>query len=163
MRILQLSSKVPWPPKDGESIAILTLSKGFFLHGHQVTVLAMNTHDRRVDADELPEHLAAEIDFRLVDVPGKITFRRVFRNAFMPDLPLHAERCICNEYREALGSLLCSQSFDVIQLEGLYLCPYIPLIRQYSRALIAYRVHNIDHEIWQHALKQKGIRKLIYL
>lgn len=72
MKILQLASKVPWPPKDGEAIAILTLSKGFFLHGHQVTVLAMNAvADHHVGPEEIPEYLAAEIDFHLVDIPAK--------------------------------------------------------------------------------------------
>jgi glycosyltransferase involved in cell wall biosynthesis len=44
---------------------------------------------------------------------------------------------------------LQEEEFDVIQLEGLYLCPYIPLIRKHSKALIAYRAHNIEHEIWE--------------
>jgi len=45
--------------------------------------------------------------------------------------------------------LLKASSFDIIQLEGSYLCPYIPLIRQYSKALIALRAHNIESEIWE--------------
>ncbi|MEL7588643.1 MAG: glycosyltransferase family 4 protein [Prolixibacteraceae bacterium] len=163
MRILQLANKAPWPPKDGEAIAILTLSKGFFLHGHRVTVLAMNTEEHHLEHDELPEHLAAEIDFRLIDIPGKKSLGKVLQNFFLSDLPFHAERCISDSYSQALVRLLGEQKFDVIQLEGLYLCPYIPLIRKCSDALIAYRAHNIEHEIWQHTAQLAGIWRFFYL
>jgi glycosyltransferase involved in cell wall biosynthesis len=163
MRILQLANRVPCPPKDGEAIAILTMAKGFFLHGHQVTVLAMNTGEHHIEQDEIPEHLAAEIDFCLVNIPGRISFGSILRNLFFSDLPLHAERCICDEYSQALIRLLSEKQFDVIQLEGLYLCPYISLIRKYSNALIAYRAHNIEHEIWQRTDQLAGIWRFFYL
>ncbi len=163
MKILQLANKVPWPPKDGEAIAILTMSKGFFLHGHQVTVLAMNTDEHHMEREEIPEHLTAEIDFRLVNVPGCNSFGKILQNLFLSDLPLHAERCINDQYRDALIRVLTEDRFDVIQIEGLYLCPYIPLIRKYSEALIAYRAHNIEHEIWQRTDQLAGIWRFFYL
>jgi glycosyltransferase involved in cell wall biosynthesis len=52
-------------------------------------------------------------------------------------------------FENKITALLKGQNFDVVQLEGLYLCPYIPLIRQNSDALIAFRAHNIEHEIWE--------------
>lgn len=163
MRILQLANKVPWPPKDGEAIAILTLSKGFFLHGHQVTVLAMNMYEHHIEKEEIPEHLAAEIDFHLVDIPGRTSFGKLLQNLFLSDLPLYAERCISEKYSEALIRLLRENKYDVIQLEGLYLCPYIPLIRKYSDALVSYRAHNIEHEIWQRTARLAGIWRFFYL
>lgn len=163
MKILQLAHKVPWPPKDGETIAILTLSKGFFLHGHQVTVLAMNTEEHQVEKDDIPEHLAAEIDFHIVNVPANNSFGKIIQNLLLSDLPLHAERCISDEYHDALVRLLSENKFDVIQIEGLYLCPYIPVIRKYSNALISYRAHNIEHEIWQRTNQVAGIWRFFYL
>lgn len=163
MRILQLASKVPWPPKDGEAIAILTLSKGFFLHGHQVTVLAMNTDDHHIEKEDIPEHLAAEIDFHLVNIPVKRSVGRILRNLFFSDLPLHVEQCISDRYGEALVKLLTGNEYEVIQIEGLYLCPYIPLIRKHSKALVSYRAHNIEHEIWDYSDRMAGIWRFLYL
>lgn len=163
MRILQLTNKVPWPPNDGGAIAVLTLSKGFFLHGHQVTVLAMNTDKHHVHSDDIPEHLRQQIDFRLVDVPARIMAWGLLTNLLFSDLPYHAGRFLSEDYSRALIRLLDEEHFDVIQLEGLYLCPYIPLIRKHSKALVAYRAHNIEHEIWQRTERlAKGFRK-IYL
>jgi len=161
MRILQLTNKIPWPPKDGGAIAIFTLSKGFFLHGHQVTVLAMNTDADHFEPGEIPEHLAAEVDFHIVDIPVHPSFRKVLCNLLFSTLPPHAERFIREEYSQALIRLLEENEFDVIQLEGLYLCPYIALIRRHSSALVSYRVHNIEHEIWQRSARQaKGLNRL---
>ena len=56
-----------------------------------------------------------------------------------------------------------NRHYDVVQLEGLYLCPYIQTIRTYSRAKIALRSHNIESEIWRRsAQKEKNILKKIY-
>ena len=156
MKILQLTNKVPWPPKEGGTIAVFTLSKGFFLNGHQVTVLAMNTEEKHFEPGIIPEHLAAEINFIVIDVPFRAKAWSVWSNFIFSSLPYHAKRFIHEEYSMALIRLLKENEFDVIQLEGLYLCPYISLIRRYSRAVISYRVHNIEHEIEQHNASMIG-------
>lgn len=161
MRILQLTNKVPWPPKDGGAIAILTLSKAFFLRGNQVTVLAMNTKKHHIRIEEIPEHLAAEIQFQLVDVPAIISTLGAIKNFLFSELPYNAERFINEDYSLNLIQLLKENEYDVIQLEGLYMCPYIPLIRRHSKALISYRAHNIEHEIWKRSASvEKGMRSL---
>ncbi len=161
MRILQLTNKVPWPPKDGGAIATLTLSKGFFLHGHQVTVLAMNTLKHHIHPDEIPEHLSEKINFHLVDVPAPLSMLGLLSNLLFSSLPYNAARFINEEFSHKLIDLLKGQQFDIIQLEGLYLCPYIPLIRRHSKALVVYRAHNIEQEIWQRSTRlSKGGRKL---
>lgn len=163
MRILQLANKVPYPATDGGTIATLTLSKGFFLLGNQVTVMAMNTEKHHTHPDEIPEHLAAQVQFRLVDVPARISYRGMLANLIFSELPYNAARFLSEDFSLDLIRLLKEQEFDVIQLEGLYLCPYIALIRKHSKALIAYRAHNIEHEIWERSsLLMHGFHK-IYL
>ncbi|WP_372773637.1 glycosyltransferase family 4 protein [Mangrovibacterium sp.] len=163
MRILQLTNKAPWPPTDGGTIATLTLSKGFFLLGHQVSILAMSTEKHHTRLDEIPEHLAAQIDFHLVEVPAKINYRDALSNLLFSNLPYLASRFINEDYSEALIKLLGEKEYDVIQLEGLYLCPYIPLLRRHSKALIAYRAHNIEHEIWDRSKQMAVGFKRLYL
>lgn len=52
----------------------------------------------------------------------------------------------------------------MIQLEGLYLLPYISTIRENSKALISFRAHNLEHEIWeQNAEYEKNVLKKFYL
>jgi len=43
MRILLIANKIPYPPKDGGSIATLNMAMGLSEQGAKVTLLAMNT------------------------------------------------------------------------------------------------------------------------
>ncbi len=159
MRILQLMNKVPWPPKDGGAIACLNMMKGFSMLGHEVTVLSMNTSKHHVSINELPATIRKQADFFLVEVPASINWVEAALNLAFSDLPYNAQRFISDEYIQQLVQLLTVRTFDVIQLEGLYLCPYIPYIRKYSDALIVYRAHNIEYEIWDRTAKlSKGLR-----
>lgn len=163
MRILQVCNKVPWPPKDGGAIATLTMSKGFALLGHDVHVLAMNTKKHHITMEEIPDDLKERMHFELVDVPAKITVAGVLGNFLFSDLPYNASRFLSDNFSRKLENLLQENEFDLIQLEGLYLCPYIPIIREHSTALISYRAHNVEHEIWERtAAVTPGIKR-IYL
>ncbi|MDD2303881.1 MAG: glycosyltransferase family 4 protein [Prolixibacteraceae bacterium] len=159
MRILQLMNKVPWPPKDGGAIACLNMTKGFSMLGHEVTVLSMNTSKHHIRIKDMPDDVRSKADFRLVEVPASINWLEATFNLLFSKLPYNAQRFISDEFSNELAKLLTEKNFDVIQLEGLYLCPYIPVIREYSKALIAYRAHNIEYEIWERtATLSEGFR-----
>jgi len=159
MRILQLMNKVPWPPKDGGAIACLNMTKGFSMLGHEVTVLSMNTSKHHIRIKDMPDDVRSKADFRLVEVPASINWLEATFNLLFSKLPYNAQRFISDEFSNELAKLLTEKTFDVIQLEGLYLCPYIPVIREYSKALIAYRAHNIEYEIWERTAKlSEGFR-----
>lgn len=159
MRILQLMNKVPWPPKDGGAIACLNMTKGFSMLGNEVTVLSMNTSKHHIRMKDMPADIRSKADFRLVEVPATLSWIEAAFNLVFSKLPYNAQRFISDDFSVELVKLLSEKKFDVIQLEGLYLCPYIPVIRKYSDALIAYRAHNIEYEIWDRTAKlSNGLR-----
>jgi glycosyltransferase involved in cell wall biosynthesis len=152
-------NKVPWPPNDGGAIACLNMTKGFFMLGHEVTVLSMNTSKHHINLKDMPSTIRNQADFHLVEVHASISWLEAAMNLLFSDLPYNAQRFISDEFSDQLAQLLTVREFDVIQLEGLYLCPYIPVIRKYSKALISYRAHNIEYEIWDRTAKlSKGWR-----
>jgi len=152
-------NKVPWPPKDGGAIACLNMTKGFLMLGHEVTVLSMNTSKHHIRIKDIPVDLRSKADFRFVEVPAAINWLEAAFNLVFSRLPYNAERFISDDFTQELAKLLHEKTFDVVQLEGLYLCPYIPVIRKYSDALIAYRAHNIEYEIWERtAILSEGFR-----
>ncbi len=160
MRILQVTNKVPYPTKDGGAIACMNLTKGFSHLGHEVTVLAMNTAKHHTSLDEFPEVVKSLADFRLVDVPARINALKALINLLFSQQPYNASRFITDNFSSELIKLLADREFDIIQLEGLYVCPYISLIRDYSKALIVYRAHNIEHEIWERSANMaKGLKR----
>ncbi len=166
MRILQLMNKVPWPPNDGGAIACLNMTKGFSMLGHDVTVLCMNTSKHHISIKDMPLQISSTAEFRLVEVPASINWMEAALNLLFSKLPYNAHRFISDEFSIELIKLLTENTFDIIQLEGLYLCPYIPVIRKYSKALITYRAHNIEYEIWErtatlsHGLRSNYLRNL---
>jgi hypothetical protein len=148
MKILQLTNKPPWPARDGGAIAMLSLTKGLAYAGNEVTVLAMNTTKHHTNPDEIPAEIRKLADFRWVEVPAETSPLQAVFNLFFSKQPYNAVRFISKTYETALARTLEEKKFDIVQLEGLYLCPYVPVIRKHSSAVVAYRSHNIENEIW---------------
>ncbi len=160
MKILQVTNKVPYPANDGGAIATLRMAEGFSNLGFEITVLAMVTLKHPVTMEEIPGELKKKIRFRLVPVPAAIHPFKALRNLLFSKLPYNAERFIDKKFRQELSALLASEEFDIVQLEGLYVCPYIETIRTHSNATIVYRAHNIEHEIWERSVAMaSGLKK----
>lgn len=148
MKILQIHNKLPYPPKDGGSIAIWNLSQELANQGNEITLLAMNTRKHYFSVDSIPARERDKIRIIPVDVAAPIHVGGAFTNLLFSRKPYNAVRFIDSNFKKALAELLQKEQFDVIQLEGLYVAPYIPIIRKYSKALISLRAHNVEHEIW---------------
>lgn len=161
MKILQVTNKVPYPVIDGGAIACMNLARGFSLLGHKVTILAMNTIKHHITLTEIPDSVKELAEFKLVNVPAKISPVSALLNLLFSAKPYNATRFISKQFAKELQKVLLENDFDIIQLEGLYVCPYIPLIRKNSKAKIIYRAHNIEHEIWSRtAVMAHGLEKL---
>jgi glycosyltransferase involved in cell wall biosynthesis len=160
MKILQITNKVPYPAIDGGAIACMNLVRGFSLLGHKVTILSMNTTKHHITLSEIPDTIKELANFKLVDVPARISPVSALLNLFFSKKPYNAARFISKTFSAELQKTLNENKFDVIQLEGLYVCPYIPIIRKNSNAKIIYRAHNIEHEIWSRtAVMASGLEK----
>lgn len=147
MKILQLCKKFPYPLKDGESIAVTSLSRAFHELGSEVTLLAMNTHKHYFPIDQLPAPFSYYKQVQAVPVDNRVKPWEALKHLFKPG-SYHISRFVSQAFSDRLAQLLRAHQFDVIQLETPYLSPYLPLIRQYSSALVSMRAHNVEHEIW---------------
>ena len=164
MNVLVVCNKFPFPPTDGGQIATFAMIRGMAEQGHSVTVTAINTKKHFYDVSKLPDSVRALADFRTVFCNTDVTLWGTFANFFFSRLPYTATRFIFNEFSDLLRTIFTEKQFDVVQLEGLYMCAYIPLIRDCSRAKIAYRAHNVEFEIWERlADETKNVAKRLYL
>jgi len=112
-------------------------------------VLAINTPKHYFDIRNIPGHINSKITLQAHYVDTRIRPHALISNLLFSRLPYNATRFFSDDFAGRLRSLLAENDFDVIQLEGLYMAYYIPLIRKHSKARIALRAHNIEHEIWQ--------------
>jgi len=151
MRILQFCKKLPFPPKDGESIAILNISKGLAEAGHEVTVFAINTKRHRGRLDAIPSNLKDTIRFHAVDLDTDPHWWSAITN-LVGRRSYHISRFYDKKVLSPLRALLESETYDIIQLEGLFGLQYLQDIRSWQSSPIVYRAHNIEYRIWNRLL-----------
>lgn len=149
MKILILTNKLPYPPRDGGSIVTLNMLKGLRDCNHQVTCLAMNTRKHPYPVEEIPEELRLSIRFLAVDCDTSVRPVRMLLNLLFSRQPYIATRFNLRNYRQRLTDLLQEETFDLIQLEGPYLGHYLNEIRERTRTRVALRAHNVEHLIWE--------------
>ncbi len=147
MRILQLCKKFPYPIKDGEVIAITNLAKAFKAKGAEVHLLCINTPKHFFDKKELPKSFDFYTTIQSVSVDTDLKPHRAFLNLFSSK-SYHIDRFADSNFSKKIKDTLYSIQPDVVQLETLFLAPYVELIRQHSKAKIVMRAHNVEHEIW---------------
>jgi glycosyltransferase involved in cell wall biosynthesis len=148
MRILKLCKKFPYPLKDGESIAVTYLSNALHQLGCEITLLSMNTSKHYTDISSLPADFNHYKEIHVTPLDNSVRWIDAFRNLFSRD-SYHVSRFICEDFKNKLIELLHKNEYDVVQLETLYLAPYIDVIKQHSNALITMRAHNVEFEIWE--------------
>ncbi len=164
MTILQLCSKPPYPATDGGSIAISAIIQGFSDFGHSVTILSVNTPKHNTKIETISNLLPVNTLIKLINVNTRIKFFKGLKNFIISKKPYHIERFTSKNFEAALELHLQKQKFDIVQVEGLYVSSYIPIVKKFSDAIICYRSHNVESEIWERiAAAEKNILKKYYL
>lgn len=148
MKILLLTKKFPYPAKDGETIAIMQLIKGLAAQKNQVTVCSINTLKHYFDINKLPAEIKSIAHFKAVMVNTNPRPIDALLNLFSAE-SYHYLRFYSKEYKQQLIELLQKETYDIIQLEGLYLTLYTETIRKHSNAKVILRTHNIEFQIWE--------------
>jgi glycosyltransferase involved in cell wall biosynthesis len=133
MRILVLSPYLPYPPHSGGRIRILELLR-FLQPRHEITVVAFAIHEGELlQVEGLSRYCE-----RVVAVPRKKTI--------IADDDLHPRRIAefsTAEMRETLLLLNEKYSFDLIDIEHIFMAQYAPLIK--APAIL--QEHNIESQL----------------
>ena len=163
MKVLQLCLKVPFPPSDGGCIAMHNMQKSWWSNDVSVKVLTFNTIKHPVDLQKLPADYLANTHIEGVFLDNRIKPLDALK-ALIAGESYNIKRFISTDFEEKLKSVLLKDQYDVVQLESLYMAPYIDAIRSVSKAKIVFRPHNIEYKIWQRLAKNTAnpIKK-IYL
>ena len=148
MNILLLAKKNPWPPKDGEAIAILQMAKGLAANGNKITILYMNTPKHHFDPEKINLLGFENISFICVWVNSNVKPLGALAN-LVKKTPYHTVRFFSRDFLTKLVTLIKDQNFDIIQAEGLYLIQYFNSISKNAKTKFVYRSHNKEGEIWK--------------
>ncbi len=162
MRILFVCNKLPYPPVEGSPIAMNALISGLLEQGHELKVLAVESSKFNFDSNKIPGEYIRRT--RLESVYLDLDIKPL---ALLKDLwkgqSYHVSRFYSRNFEQKLRTVLQCEDFDIVQLETLYMGPYIPVIRELSKARIILRAHNIEHLIWFHLARESfnPLRKLL--
>ena len=155
MRILQLCNKAPYPSNDGSSIAIVNLAEGLIDNGIELHLLSINTKKHFKPDSSIPDTFKQKTHYQSVYQNTNTTVIGAFSNLFSSK-SYFVSRFFFKEYSTQLIHTLQQTTFDIVQLEGLFMASYIPIIKQYSNAKIVLRAHNIEYQIWDRHLKNEN-------
>ena len=121
--------------------------------GHQVKILAVNNEKYKVSEADIPDDYKRKTGIELIDVDLQVRPTKAFLNLFTKK-SYHVERFISKDFEARLVEVLQKEQFDVVQLEMLYMAPYVATIREHSKAMIVLRAHNVEHLIWERIAKE---------
>ncbi len=162
MRILQLCNKPPYPPIDGGTKAMHYITRGLLEAGHQVKVLCISTGKHPLKVAAIPEEYRAKTGIEGVFVDTSLNVVDAFTDLVTAD-NYNISRFFSPDMDIRLIQLLSQQQFDVVQLESLFVTPYIPTLRRYTKAPIVLRSHNLEHVIQERiAQGERNILKKPY-
>ena len=153
MKILLLCNKPPYPASEGGPMAMNSIISGLLEAGHQVKVLAVNNSKYNVSEADIPDEYKKKTGIELIDVDLRVRRMRALLNLFTKK-SYHVERFISKDFKARLTEVLEKEQFDVVQLEMLFMAPYVETIREHSKAMIVLRAHNVEHKIWERIAKE---------
>lgn len=166
MKVLQICNKPPYPPVDGGTMAMNSITQGLLREGCEVKVLAVETDKHPADVDKMPTDYRERTRFEAeyIDLGVKPLEAAV---AMLCGESYHVRRYRSEAFAQRLRRILEQEEFDVIHMESPFLTPYLPLIRSLSEAKMVLRAHNVENIIWKrvaestpHGLKRWYLKHL---
>jgi len=142
MRILFLTPQLPYPPQKGTALRNWGLIQG--LSGrHDVSLLSFTEPDTGVTLAPPLSQTCERI--ATVAQPKRTRWERI-RDMVRTRQPDMALRLASRAYEQALRDWMAEHSFDVVQIEGIELAPYLDVVRAAPQdALVVFDDHNCEY------------------
>ncbi len=146
MRILFLTPQLPFPPEKGTALRNWGLIQGL-AERHELSLLSFREPGQDVGFAP-PLARACE---RIITVPQpERSFRERVWDMLATRQPDMALRLASSAYERQLRDWLAESAFDVVQIEGIELAPYLDTIRAAPQeALVVFDDHNCEYLLQQ--------------
>lgn len=124
------------------------ITQGLIRNGIKVKVMALSPTTTHVPTSHIPNEYIRKTGLEVFPIDTRVKPLAAFLNLFT-GRSYNVSRFYCKKFKNRLEELLSKERFDIIQLEGLFLTPYIEVIRKHTGSPVLFRSHNIEHYIWQ--------------
>jgi len=139
---------MPFPVTDGGSYSISQTARGLIMQNAGLKVIAINTPKQWIPLSSIPKEFCDETGFEYIRVDTRFKPVKALCNLLFSTQSYFVERFCSVKFRDRLVDILKHKNFDVIQLEHIYLCMYIPVLREHSSAKIVLRPQNVEFQVW---------------
>lgn len=143
-KVLVITPRLPWPLNDGGSIAMHQSLVTLNALGYDVTLLSINPEKHFVTEHALNQY--AKVSSVSIDTTPNIW--KALANYFFQSTPYPVIRFLHPEFSALIIKTLRENDFQFIQLETLFVTPYLDVIRHNTKAPIIFRAHNAESEIY---------------
>jgi glycosyltransferase involved in cell wall biosynthesis len=163
MRVLLITNRVPFPADGGYAIVVHHTIKALTDLGCEVTLFSLNTTKHFVKVKDIKDPLFKNIKFIQYKIDNRVKAKDAFLNLFS-DQSYNISRFYDAGCASKLGHLLRSNTFDIVQFEGLQVTPYLEVVKANTTAKLIYRAHNIEHQIWKRLTTKENffLRKIYF-
>ncbi len=145
-KILILTPQLPYPPQQGTSLRNFHIIRGL-TERHQISLLSFLEDNQTADLQANEPLFVLCKQIKTTPVPVRSKGKRV-QQMLTTRLPDMAHRLYTTEFAAILRQLLRQTSFDIVQIEGVELARYLPVIRAESPASrIVFDDHNAEAEL----------------
>lgn len=154
---------MPYPARDGSTIAIKSMVNGLLENNAEVHLLATNTLKHHKSEEAISTHKPQDLQLFYKTVNTNITLSGVIKNLLSAEA-FHVSRFKDQQLEQELILLLTQNQYDVVQIEGISMAVYFDTIKKHSNAKITLRAHNAEFQIWErHLQNEKNPLKKWYL
>jgi polysaccharide biosynthesis protein PslH len=151
LKILYISSRVPFPPTDGGAIVTYNTVTEAAKAGHEVHLLAVNTPKHYQ-----PENVVPYITFqKYVFIDTTLSPVKAFLNLFK-NTSYNVERFISDKFSKVLMEMLKRETYDIVQIEGTFVAWYVDIVKKHAVCPVIVRAHNIEYVIWERLAENCG-------
>jgi glycosyltransferase involved in cell wall biosynthesis len=159
MRILILTPRLPWPPRDGGRVAMARLAESLAAAGARLEIVSLNPKKQRGVAGGPVPIQAVDVDTSRRAVP--------LMRALSGGPPYVVSRFVSGAFRDLIRDTIARFQPDLVQIESPFLLPYAPRIRTQTRAPVVLRSLNVEFRIWEglaegesNALRRFALRRV---
>ncbi|RZL26905.1 MAG: glycosyl transferase family 4, partial [Pedobacter sp.] len=133
MKILLITKRIPFPPNSGYPIVVYNTMKGLLQLGADITLFSLNPIKGRIDMEDVYDSIFEKIKYHTVDLDTEVNVWSAFFNIFTNE-SYNVSRYFSEDAARQLENILRENVFDVIQFEGLFVVPYLDVVKANSNA-----------------------------
>ncbi len=157
MKILFITSKVPFPPDDGGKIVTFETIRELAIRGNEITLVCFNS-----DQNKGLYEICRYCRLQLVKANIHNSYPKAFMNLFS-SIPYTISKYQSDSFKDKLKHLISKNRYDVAVVDHLHMAAYGLFIKEQFKIPVILREHNLETVIWQRLyLETKNLLLKVY-